>query len=61
MAEMKAVEVVDFVNLKKEDLIEKIEKLESELKDARNERDLHKKMYERAYTKLRTIENILEL
>ena len=48
-------------DLTKEELIEKIEKLESELKDARNERDLHKRMYERAYTKLRTIENIIEL
>lgn len=48
-------------DLTKEDLIEKIEKLESELKDARNERDLHKRMYERAYTKLRTIENIIGL
>lgn len=61
MAEVKAVEVVDFVNLKKEDLIEKIKKLESELKDAQNERDLNKRMYERAYKKLRTIENIIEL
>lgn len=48
-------------DLTKEELIEKIEKLESELKDARNERDLYKRMYERAHTKLRTIQNIIEL
>lgn len=48
-------------DLTKEELVEKIEKLESELKDARHERDLNKRMYERAYTKLGTIENILNL
>lgn len=47
--------------LTKEELIEKIEKLESELKDARNERDLHKEMYDRLYTKVRTIQNIIKL
>ena len=51
----------DLKGLTKEELIEKIEKLESELKNARNEREIHKRMYERAYTKLRTIENILAL
>lgn len=48
-------------DLTKEELIEKIEKLESELKDARNERDINKRLYERAYTKLRMIQNILDL
>ena len=48
-------------DLTQEELIEKCVILQSELKDARNERDIHKRMYERAYTKLRTIENILEL
>jgi ribosomal protein L19E len=48
-------------DLTQEEFIEKIEKLESELKDARNERDLYKRMYERAYTKLITIQNIIEL
>jgi ribosomal protein L19E len=48
-------------DLTKEELIEKIEKLESELKEAQHERDIHKRMYERAYTKLKTIENIIEL
>ena len=52
---------VDLKNLTKEELIEKIEKLESELKDARNERDLHKGMHDRLYTKVRTIQNIIEL
>ena len=51
----------DLKDLTKEELIEKIEKLESELKNAQHECDLHKRMYERAYTKLRTIENILAL
>lgn len=48
-------------DLTKEELIEKIGKLDSELKDARNERDLHKRMYDRLYTKVRTIQNIIEL
>ena len=52
---------VDLKNLTKEELIEKIEKLESELKDARNERDLHERMHNRLYTKVRTIQNIIEL
>lgn len=47
--------------LTKEELIEKIEKLEVELKDARNERDIHKRMYERAYKKLNTIKTVIEL
>jgi ribosomal protein L19E len=47
--------------LTQEELIEKIEKLERELKEAQHERDIHKRMYERAYTKLRTIQNIIEL
>jgi ribosomal protein L19E len=48
-------------DLTQEELIEKIEKLESELKDARNECDIHKRMYERAYKKLNTIKTIMEL
>jgi ribosomal protein L19E len=48
-------------DLTQEEFIEKIEKLESELKDARNERDIHKRMYDRLYTKVRTIQNIIEL
>ena len=48
-------------DLTKEELIEKIEKLEIELKDARNERDLHKRMYDRLSTKVRTIQDIIEL
>jgi hypothetical protein len=51
----------DLKNLTKEELIELVEKQEKELKDARNERDLHKRMYERAYTKLNTIKTIMEL
>jgi ribosomal protein L19E len=47
--------------LTQEELIEKIEKLERELKDAQHECDLHKRMYDRLYTKVKTIENILEL
>ena len=47
--------------LTQEELIEKCVVLQGELEEARNERDLHKRMYERAYTKLKTIENILEL
>ena len=53
--------MADLKNLTKEELIELVEKQEKELADARSERDLHKRMYERAYTKLRTIENIIEL
>lgn len=48
-------------DLTQEELIEKIEKLDSELKDARNERDLYKRMNDRICTKLNTIKNIIEL
>lgn len=48
-------------DLTKEELIEKCEKLQGELKDAQHERDLHKRMYDRLYTKVRTIQNILDL
>jgi ribosomal protein L19E len=48
-------------DLTQEEFIEKIEKLESELKEAQHERDIHKRMYERAYTKLNTIKTIMEL
>ena len=51
----------DLNNLSKEELIEKIQKLESELKDAQHERDLHKRMYERLYKKLNTIKTVIEL
>ena len=51
----------DLKNLTKEELIEKIEKLESELKDARSERDIHKRMYDMLCIKVRTIQNIIEL
>ena len=47
--------------LTQEELIEKCVVLQGELKDARNERDLHKRMYDRLYTKVRTIQNIIEL
>jgi ribosomal protein L19E len=47
--------------LTQEELIEKIEKLERELKEAQHERDIHKRMYDRLYTKVRTIQNIIEL
>lgn len=48
-------------DLTQEELIEKCVVLQGELKEAQHERDLHKRMYERAYTKLRTIQNIIEL
>ena len=48
-------------DLTQEELIEKCVILQGKLKDAEQDRDLHKRMYERAYTKLRTIENIIEL
>lgn len=48
-------------DLTQEEFIEKCVVLQGELKDARNERDLYKRMYERAHTKLRTIQNIIEL
>jgi ribosomal protein L19E len=51
----------DLKNLTKEELIELVEKQEKELKDARNERDIHKRMYDRLYKKVRTIQNIIEL
>ena len=47
--------------LTQEELIEKCVVLQGELKEAQNERDLHKRMYDRIYTKLKTIENIIEL
>jgi hypothetical protein len=52
---------VELKELTQEELIEKCVVLQGELEDARNERDIHKRMYERAYTKLRTIQNIIEL
>jgi ribosomal protein L19E len=47
--------------LTQEELIEKCEKLQGKLKEAEQDRDLHKRMYDRLYTKVKTIENILEL
>lgn len=47
--------------LTQEELIEKCVVLQGELKEAQHERDLHKRMYDRLYTKVKTIENILEL
>lgn len=47
--------------LTQEELIEKCVVLQGELEEAQHERDLHKRMYERACTKLRTIESILGL
>jgi ribosomal protein L19E len=52
---------VELKELTQEELIEKCVVLQGELKDARNERDLHKRMYDRLYTKVRTIQNIIEL
>lgn len=48
-------------DLTQEELIEKCVVLQGELKDARKERDLYKRMYDRLYTKLRTIEDIIGL
>ena len=48
-------------NLTNEELIETCVILQGELRQAQTDRDLHKRMYDRAYTKLRTIENILAL
>lgn len=51
----------DLKDFSKEELIERVKKLEGELKEAQNERDLHKRMYDRLYTKVKTIQNIIEL
>lgn len=51
----------DLKNLTNEELIEKCVILQAELRQARSDRDISKKMYDRLYTKLKTIENILEL
>lgn len=48
-------------DLTQEELIEKCVVLQGELEEARNERDIHKRMYDRLYTKVRTIQNIIEL
>ena len=47
--------------LTQEELIEKCVVLQGELAEAQNERDLHKRMYNRLYTKVKTIQNIIEL
>lgn len=48
-------------DLTQEELIEKCVVLQGKLKEAQNERDIHKRMYERLYKKVRTIQNIIEL
>lgn len=48
-------------DLTQEELIEKCVVLQGELENARNERDIHKRMYDRLYTKVKTIQNIIEL
>lgn len=48
-------------DLTQEELIEKCVVLQGELKEAQHERDLHKRMYERAYKKLNTIKTVIEL
>lgn len=55
------VEVVDFDNLTKEDLIEMYNKKCADLKEMETWRNIYKKMSEEAGLKLKTIENILEL
>lgn len=52
---------VELKELTQEELIEKCVVLQGELENARNERDIHKRMYDRLYTKVRTIQNIIEL
>lgn len=47
--------------LTQEELIERCVVLQGELEEARNERDIHKRMYDRLYTKVKTIQNIIEL
>lgn len=61
MAELKAVEVVEFDNLTKEDLIEMYNKKCAELKEAEMWRGIYKKQLATAERKLQTIENILGL
>lgn len=48
-------------DLTQEELIEKCVILQGELEEAQKERDLHKRMYDRLYTKVKTIQNIIEL
>ena len=48
-------------DLTQEELVEKCVILQGKLKEAQHECDIHKRMYERLCTKVRTIENILEL
>lgn len=48
-------------DLTQEELIEKCVILQEELRQAKADRDLHKRMYDRLYTKVRTIQNIIEL
>ena len=47
--------------LTQEELIEKCVILQGKLKEAEQDRDLHKRMYDRLYTKVRAIQNIIEL
>jgi hypothetical protein len=48
-------------DLTQEELIEKCVILQGELKEAEQGRDFHKRMYDRLYTKVKTIQNIIEL
>lgn len=48
-------------DLTQEELIEKCAILQGKLKEAEQDRDLHKRMHDRLYTKVRTIQNIIEL
>lgn len=48
-------------DLTQEELIEKCVALQGELEMAKNERELHKRMYDRLHTKLKTIQNIIDL
>lgn len=48
-------------DLTQEKLNEKCVILQGKLKEAEQDRDLYKRMYEKLYTKLKTIGNILEL
>lgn len=61
MADFRAVEVVDFDSLTKEELIEMYNNKCADLKEAEVWRDIYKKKSEDANLKLKTIENILEL
>ena len=48
-------------NLTNEELIEKCVILQAELRQAQTDREIQRKMYDRLYSKLKTIENIIGL